>query len=124
MFVRDLDRSFLGKGRHGMANYKSLRRGTDHLVNLILRLRRLLKQKRSTLVQGFGTTSLLTISCAASRVVSCRLCCVSPAVFCLLGCVLGFRMCCVLFSGSDAMLWLPYSLLAIAAAVLHSSELR
>jgi hypothetical protein len=54
VFVRDLDRSFLGSGDHGLKHYKSVQRGTDLLVNCILHLRRLLKQKRSCLVEGFG----------------------------------------------------------------------
>ena len=48
LFVRDLDRGILGRGSHGLQQYEMLRRGTDALVNGILRVRRLLKQKRTT----------------------------------------------------------------------------
>lgn len=47
LFVRDLDRGTLGRGSHGLQQYEMLRRGTDALVNGILRVRRLLKQKRA-----------------------------------------------------------------------------
>jgi hypothetical protein len=47
LFVRDLDRGILGRGSHGLQQYEMLRRGTDALVNGILRVRRLLKQKRA-----------------------------------------------------------------------------
>ena len=47
LFVRDLDRGILGRGSHGLQQYEMLRRGTDALVNGILRVRRLLKQKRT-----------------------------------------------------------------------------
>ena len=46
MFVRDLDRSVLGWGGHGLEHYLKLRAATDIVVNSILRVRRLLKQKR------------------------------------------------------------------------------
>lgn len=45
--MRDLDRGILGRGSHGLQQYEMLRRGTDALVNGILRVRRLLKQKRT-----------------------------------------------------------------------------
>lgn len=52
MFVRDLDRSVLGRGENGLVHYETLRKATDTLVNSILRLRRLLKQKRAADVEG------------------------------------------------------------------------
>ena len=48
MFVRDLDKSVLGLGGHGLEHYVKLRAATDIVVNSILRVRRLLKQKRTT----------------------------------------------------------------------------
>ncbi|KAK9830537.1 hypothetical protein WJX72_012336 [[Myrmecia] bisecta] len=47
VFVRDLDKSLLGQGEHALHHYETLRRCTDTLVNAILRVRRLLKQRRS-----------------------------------------------------------------------------
>ena len=52
LFVRDLDRGILGRGSHGLQQYEMLRRGTDALVNGILRVRRLLKQKRTADADG------------------------------------------------------------------------
>ena len=52
LFVRDLDRGLLGRGSHGLQQYEMLRRGTDALVNGILRVRRLLKQKRTADADG------------------------------------------------------------------------
>jgi hypothetical protein len=52
VFVRDLDRGILGRGPHGLEHYEMLRRGTDMLVNAILRVRRLLKQKRAADADG------------------------------------------------------------------------
>lgn len=52
VFVRDLDRGILGRGAHGLEHYEKLRRGTDLLVNGILRVRRLLKQKRAADADG------------------------------------------------------------------------
>ena len=52
LFVRDLDRGLLGRGSNGLQQYEMLRRGTDALVNGILRVRRLLKQKRTADVDG------------------------------------------------------------------------
>ena len=48
VLVRDLDSSVLGRGEHGLTHYKVLRKATDALVNCILSVRRLLKQKRSS----------------------------------------------------------------------------
>lgn len=53
--MRDLDRGILGRGAHGLEHYEKLRRGTDLLVNGILRVRRLLKQKRAADADGAGT---------------------------------------------------------------------
>ncbi len=50
--MRDLDRGLLGRGQHGLEHYEMLRRSTDTLVNAILRLRRLLKQKRAADADG------------------------------------------------------------------------
>ena len=50
--MRDLDRGLLGRGSHGLQQYEMLRRGTDALVNGILRVRRLLKQKRTADADG------------------------------------------------------------------------
>lgn len=50
--MRDLDRGILGRGSHGLQQYEMLRRGTDALVNGILRVRRLLKQKRTADADG------------------------------------------------------------------------
>jgi len=52
VFVRDLDRSMLGCGMQGLTHYKELRAATDILVNSILKVRRLLKQKRTTTGDG------------------------------------------------------------------------
>ena len=52
VFVRDLDRSVLGWGGHGLEHYLKLRAATDIVVNSILRVRRLLKQKRVANVGG------------------------------------------------------------------------
>lgn len=56
IFVRDLDRGLLGRGQHGLEHYEMLRRSTDTLVNAILRLRRLLKQKRAADADGARTS--------------------------------------------------------------------
>ena len=60
VFVRDLDRSLLGCRLHGLAHYKELRAATDILVNSILKVRRLLKQKRTTTGDGRPPPSPLT----------------------------------------------------------------
>lgn len=52
VFVRDLDRGILGRGSHGLEHYETLRRATDAVVNGILRVRRLLKQKRAADADG------------------------------------------------------------------------
>ena len=52
VFVRDLDQSILGRGDHGLDHYLKLRAATDVVVNAILRVRRLLKQKRSSNLGG------------------------------------------------------------------------
>lgn len=52
VFVRDLDRSVLGRGEHGLTHYEVLRQATDTLVNSIFRVRRLLKQKRTADSEG------------------------------------------------------------------------
>ena len=57
LFVRDLDRGLLGRGSHGLQQYEMLRRGTDALVNGILRVRRLLKQKRTADADGMPSLS-------------------------------------------------------------------
>ena len=48
VFVRDLDRGVMGRGAHALEHYETLRACTDALVNAILRMRRLLKQKRAS----------------------------------------------------------------------------
>jgi len=48
VFVRDLDRGAMGRGAHALEHYETLRACTDALVNAILRMRRLLKQKRAS----------------------------------------------------------------------------
>ena len=52
VFVRDLDRSVLGRGEHGLVHYETLRKATDTVVNAILTVRRLLKQKRAADHEG------------------------------------------------------------------------
>ena len=52
VFVRDLDRSVLGWGGQGLEHYVKLRAATDIVVNSILRVRRLLKQKRTANAGG------------------------------------------------------------------------
>ncbi|BDA43849.1 probable serine/threonine-protein kinase STY17 at C-terminar half [Coccomyxa sp. Obi] len=47
LFIRDVDRSILGRGENALEHYKKLRRVTDLLVNGILCVRQLLKQKRA-----------------------------------------------------------------------------
>ncbi|CAL8469838.1 g9380 [Coccomyxa elongata] len=47
LFIRDVDRSILGRGENALDHYKKLRRVTDLLVNGILCVRQLLKQKRA-----------------------------------------------------------------------------
>ena len=60
VFVRDLDRSVLGWGGHGLDHYLKLRAATDIVVNSILRVRRLLKQKRVANAGGASPFSLIT----------------------------------------------------------------
>lgn len=50
--MRDLDRGVMGRGAHALEHYETLRACTDALVNAILRMRRLLKQKRASDASG------------------------------------------------------------------------
>lgn len=68
LFVRDLDRGLLGRGSHGLQQYEMLRRGTDALVNGILRVRRLLKQKRTADAEGELARCIFIPSPAHGRV--------------------------------------------------------
>ena len=52
LFIRDVDRSILGRGENALDHYKKLRRVTDLLVNGILCVRQLLKQKRAADADG------------------------------------------------------------------------
>lgn len=52
LFIRDVDRSILGRGKNALEHYKKLRRVTDLLVNGILCVRQLLKQKRAADADG------------------------------------------------------------------------
>lgn len=61
VFVRDLDRSVLGWGGHGLEHYLKLRAATDIVVNSILRVRRLLKQKRVANAGGGFTVQASTL---------------------------------------------------------------
>ena len=65
VFVRDLDRSVLGWGGHGLEHYLKLRAATDIVVNSILRVRRLLKQKR---VANAGGNFSLAKQCPSAKV--------------------------------------------------------
>ncbi len=60
VFVRDLDRGILGRGAHGLEHFERLRRSTDLLVNGILRVRRLLKQKRAADADGVQPPNYLS----------------------------------------------------------------
>lgn len=63
VFVRDLDRSVLGLGGQGLEHYVKLRAATDIVVNSILRVRRLLKQKRTTNAGGSHHLLALFLVC-------------------------------------------------------------
>lgn len=66
VFVRDLDQSILGSDaqyqnlskQQKVDHFKMLKKGTDMVVNAILLLRRLIKQKRSSTLEGFGASLL------------------------------------------------------------------
>ena len=47
IFVRDLDRGLLGRQAHALEHYERLRCASEALVNVILHVRRLLRQKRT-----------------------------------------------------------------------------
>ena len=71
LFVRDLDRGILGRGSHGLQQYEMLRRGTDALVNGILRVRRLLKQKRTADGDGEHLSDLMALGESQIRLSRC-----------------------------------------------------